>query len=284
MSAYYNDNEPYAAAWLRNLISAGLIPAGDVDERPIQEVMPDDLRRYPQCHFFAGIGGWACALRLAGVADDFPVWTGSCPCQPFSTAGKRKQFSDERHLWPIWFNLISECRPPILFGEQVANGAGVWIDLVRSDLERAGYAFGASVLPAACVGAPHIRDRYWFVADADAARWANAPRLAAAQAQPDGGQAVGVGCRAPADTNGQSKHARPFDAEVAAVSEPTPHADGEPSRWPAISRGERGFWEVEPEVGRVAPGIPRAMEQLRAYGNAIVPQVAAEFIAPFVAT
>ena len=88
MAAYYNEFDPFAAAWLRGLIKTGQIAAGDVDERSITEVTADDVRGYTQCHFFAGIGGWSYALRLAGWPDTRPVWTGSCPCQPFSHAGK----------------------------------------------------------------------------------------------------------------------------------------------------------------------------------------------------
>ena len=98
--AYYNEFNPYAAQWLRNLIDAGLIAPGDVDNRSIEDVTPADLLGYTQCHFFAGIGVWSAALRGAGWADDRPVWTGSCPCQPFSSAGKGAGFADERHLWP----------------------------------------------------------------------------------------------------------------------------------------------------------------------------------------
>lgn len=166
MSAYYNEHDPHAAAWLRELIKAGHIANGEVDERSIADVRADDLRGFSQCHFFAGIGGWSRALRLAGWADDRPVWTGSCPCQPFSTAGKQKGTADERHLWPVWFKLISECMPATIFGEQVeAAIRHGWLDLVQADLEGSDYAFGAVGLPAACVGAPHIRQRLWFVAD-----------------------------------------------------------------------------------------------------------------------
>ncbi len=171
MTAYYNEIEPYAADWLRNLIAAGHIAPGDVDERSIEDVHPDDLRGYTQCRFFAGIGVWSYALRLAGWADDRPVWTGSCPCQPFSAAGKGAGFDDERHLWPAWHWLIQECRPRVVFGEQVASkGAEPWLDLVSSDLEALGFAIGAVAFPSASVGATHIRDRTYFLAHTEYGR------------------------------------------------------------------------------------------------------------------
>jgi DNA (cytosine-5)-methyltransferase 1 len=166
VTAYYNEIDPYAAQWLRNLIAAGHIVSGVVDERSILDVAPDDLRGFAQCHFFAGIGAWSYALRLAGWPDDRPVWTGSCPCQPFSVAGMGGGFDDERHLWPFWFHLIENCFPPVVFGEQVeAAIRHGWLDLVQADLEGIGYAFGAVGFSAAGVGAPHIRQRLWFVAD-----------------------------------------------------------------------------------------------------------------------
>ncbi|HWS75057.1 MAG TPA: DNA cytosine methyltransferase, partial [Quisquiliibacterium sp.] len=136
MSAYYNEFDKNAAAWLRELISRGLIAPGDVDERSIVDVRSEELRGYRQYHFFAGIGGWSYALRLAGWPDDQPVWTGSCPCQPFSDAGKREGFADDRHLWPVWFRLIRECRPATVFGEQAASKGGLgWLDTVSADME-----------------------------------------------------------------------------------------------------------------------------------------------------
>lgn len=116
---YYNDNDPYAVAWLRTLIEQETLPAGDVDDRSIEKVKAHEIRGYTQCHFFAGIGGWPLALRMAGVPDDFPVWTGSCPCQPISSAGRRKGHADARHLWPAFHSLIAERRPAIVFGENV---------------------------------------------------------------------------------------------------------------------------------------------------------------------
>jgi DNA (cytosine-5)-methyltransferase 1 len=166
VTAWYNECDPYAAQWLRNLIAAGHITSGVVDERDIREVEAFELMEFTQCHFFAGIGVWSKALRDAGWPDDRPIWTGSCPCQPFSAAGKQKGFDDERHLWPIWFDLIAQCRPPVVIGEQVAS-TGSWLDLVSADLEGAGYAFGASDLCAAGFGGAHIRQRYYFVGLAD---------------------------------------------------------------------------------------------------------------------
>lgn len=164
MVAYYNEIDPYAAQWLRNLISAGEIAPGVVDERSIRDVRPVDLDGFAQCHFFAGIGGWSLALRRAGVPDSYPVWTGSCPCQPFSTAGRRGGFDDDRHLWPAFFDLIRQRRPRLVVGEQVASRDGLaWFDAVRSDMEDARYACGAVDLCAAGLGAPHIRQRLWWV-------------------------------------------------------------------------------------------------------------------------
>lgn len=175
MTAYYNEFDPVAAQWLRELINDDLIPDGYVDERSILEVTPDDLVGYAQCHFFAGIGGWPLALRQAGWPDGRPCWTGSCPCQGWSAAGTGGGFGDPRHLWPVWYELIKACRPESLYGEQVAAAdvigkikddpaRAVWWDVVHADLEAAHYACAAFDIPAAGVGAPHIRQRLWLVA------------------------------------------------------------------------------------------------------------------------
>lgn len=166
MAAYYNENDPKTAAWLRELIKAGLIADGEVDTRSIVDVQASDLAGFVQCHFFAGIGGWSYALRLAGWPDGRRVWTGSCPCQPFSAAGKGAGANDTRDLWPTWFQLIAEYRPGVCFGEQVASADGLgWLDRVSVDLETADYAIGALDLGAPLVSAFHLRQRLWFVAD-----------------------------------------------------------------------------------------------------------------------
>ena len=165
MTAFYNEIDPFAAAWLRELIKDGLIAEGVVDERSIEDIRPDELMGYTQCHFFAGIGVWSLALRQAGWPDDAPIWTGSCPCQPFSAAGKGGGFADERHLWPHLHYLIEQCQPSVVVGEQVASKDGLaWLDLVQTDLEATGYASGAVDTCAAGFGAPHIRQRLYWVA------------------------------------------------------------------------------------------------------------------------
>jgi len=162
VTAWYNEHNPYAAAWLRNMQAAGQISPGTVDERDVQRV-PADAPNASWCHWFAGIGGWDLALRWAGWPATAEIWTGSCPCTPFSVAGRQRGTADPRHLWPVWYRHIRECTPPVLVGEQVAGRLGLaWWELVASDLEAVGYAVGAAVLPAAGVGAPHLRARlYW---------------------------------------------------------------------------------------------------------------------------
>jgi DNA (cytosine-5)-methyltransferase 1 len=179
VTAYYNENDPGAANWLRELIAIGEIAPGVVDERSIKDVRADDLRPFAQCHFFAGIGVWSHALRRAGWPDDRPVGSGSCPCQPFSGAGKQEGFQDPRHLWPDWLRIILEARQQgqrwayQIFGEQVAD-AVAWIDLVSADLEAAGYAFGSPDICAAGFSGAHRRQRFYWVADADnTERWAD---------------------------------------------------------------------------------------------------------------
>ena len=265
MAAYYNEIDPFAAQWLRNLISEGLIADGEVDERSIVDVGGDDVRGFERCHFFAGIAGWDRALQWAGWEGS--VWTGSCPCQPFSSAGQRKGHADERHLWPAFHRLIAECHPPTVFGEQVASKDGrEWLSAVRVDLERLGYACGAADIPAAGVGAPHIRQRLWWVAHADDQR---PTRIRAAHNSPCHRSRSTLRKGSVAEGVGHSKSREMGSARQSwEITETVDCADGQ--RRP-----------VEPGTLPMAYGFPGRMEQLRAYGNAIVPQVAAEFISAF---
>jgi DNA (cytosine-5)-methyltransferase 1 len=290
VSAYYNERDPFAAQWLRNLIRGGHIAPGEVDERSITEIHADDLRGFDQCHFFAGIGVWSHALRRAGWADSVPVWTGSCPCQPFSAAGKQAGFADERHLWPVWFRLIAECRPAIVLGEQVASALD-WLDLVSADLEGSGYAVGASDLCAAGFGGAHIRQRLFFVAvaDADDARLEGrgrvpegageraarassvADRLADAQSERhDGSRGPGA---ARQSAGGRPDAARL--AEDAGGTTDAPLLGRNPADWLFCRDGK---WRpVDSGTFPLADAAPGRVGRLRAYGNALDAETAAEF-------
>lgn len=296
----YNEIDPKAAAWLRELIRDGHIPPGVVDERSICDITPDELTRYTQCHFFAGIGGRSLALRLAGWPDDRHVWTGSCPCQPFSAAGQGGGFDDERHLWPHWHYLIQQCGPAVVFGEQVASKDGLsWFDLVHADLEATGYAVGAADMCAAGVGAPHIRQRLWIVADAGStglpARecasvvgtrwWEEGRTVEQCDGAPVGGvghtERLGTGRDAGTGVGAQSGlELRAVGDDVgspSAVGGPRPsHVDWGTADWLYCRDGK---WRpVEPGSFPLAHGVPARVAALRGYGNAIVPPLAAEFI------
>lgn len=320
---YYNDIEPFAVQWLKNLIAAGILPPGDVDSRPIQEVTPSDLIGYTQCHFFAGIGGWSLALGLAGWPANRPAWTGSCPCQPFSNAGSQKGEDDERHLWPFYRDLIAECGPSEVFGEQVESKVGrKWLAGVQTDLEGLGYAVGRADVCAAGVGAPHIRQRLWWVADSSPGRlgvdWS-------ASGKPGHPDECGEGCRLAHTKNadgrsgecgaqegtGQERLRGGRSAGGGIIDSRMDHAlqqglegfsgnvrDGhEPGRLDtnateSTSEAGGNYWSgfiwipcadgkarrIKPGIAPLAHGIPGRVGQIRAYGNAIVSQVAAEFI------
>lgn len=296
MPAYYNEIDPFAAAWLRELIKAGHIADGIVDERSIEDVEPDELLGYTQCHFFAGIGVWSYALRQSGWPDDRPVWTGSCPCQPFSAAGKGGGFDDERHLWPAFQWLIQQCQPSIIFGEQVASkAAGAWFDLVQADVEAMGYEFGCVPFPSAGVGAPHIRDRAYWVADANNnGQQARSERPEAARHRnsisSDGG-ACGVANTSSAGLEKREGVGRVQREEV--CSQPGEAAFG------CIDTNNtaptNGFWgdvdwlgcrdgkfrPVEPGTFPLADGTSARVGRLRGYGNAINAEAAKAFIGAY---
>lgn len=243
--AYYNENDPKAAAWLRELIRRNLIAAGDVDERSICDVQADDVRGYSQCHFFAGIGGWSLALRLAGWPDDREVWTGSCPCQPWSNAnvwqGGGKGTGDHRHLWPTWRSLISVRRPVCIFGEQVAAAIGKgWLDGVFDELEIDNYTCGATVVPACSVRARHERKRLWWCAYA----------------------------------SGEGREGyQPLQSIPVTTPSPFPvYGDPLARAWSALDGDIGGLLHCD--------GLSVQLERgkVHGYGNAIVPQVAAAFI------
>jgi DNA (cytosine-5)-methyltransferase 1 len=254
--AYYNEIDPYCCAWLSNLMDAGQVMPGFIDDRSIEDVQPSDLVGYARHHFFAGLGGWDYALTLAGWPTDQPVWTGSCPCQPFSAAGQGGGFDDERHLWPAFHWLIEQCGPGHVFGEQVASPAGRdWLDLVCTDMEAGGYACGAALLSSSGRGAPHIRNRLYWLAE----RMGYPGHAGLSHPQPQDLRAAGR------------------DDEGRTATKPSSALD--PWReleWIACRDGRAR--PTGPGIHPLAARFPGHVGQLRAIGNAITPQVAESFI------
>jgi DNA (cytosine-5)-methyltransferase 1 len=324
MSAYYNEIDHAMCAWLSNLMDAGFITPGRIDDRSIYDVRPDDVMGYERVHFFAGIAGWDYALNLAGWQG--PVWTGSCPCQPFSAAGKGLAQTDERHLWPVWFNLIKKCRPDIIFGEQVERAIKHnWLDDLQTDMETEGYATGSCVLPACGCGAPHIRARLWFVAERLGDTHSSGPQRRDCEELCEyPGECVTRKGGTPLRMENPESHGRGRGSDGSCAGESREiqttglcasggMADTKTSeRWRTSRKDDRrrgvektgrpsivdrpaptnGFWRdadwlycrdgkwraVKPESFPLAPRLPGRMVQLRGLGNAIVPQIAAEFI------
>ena len=289
MTALYNEIDPKAAAWLRELIQQGHIAPGIVDERSIEDLDPDYLRQFVQVHFFAGIGVWSYALRRAGWRDDEPVWTGSCPCQPFSAAGKGAGFADERHLWPAFHWLIEQCRPDVVLGEQVASKDGLaWLDLVSSDLEASGYAFGAFDLCAAGFGAPHIRSRLKFVGTNTLANTTEQRRTQGsgdARTCSSGDRLGDTGLHGySADSIGRATCEGENLGRVLKPQGPdTDRAEPGPTNghWGDVDwlLCRDGKWRpVEPGTFPLAHGAPARVGRLRGYGNAIVAPQAQAFV------
>lgn len=291
--AYYNEIDPYAAQWLRNLIAAGEIADGEVDERSIEDITPSELRGFNQCHFFAGIGIWSLALRQSGWSDTRPIWTGSCPCQPFSAAGKGDGFDDERHLWPHWFHLIEECSPEVVMGEQVASKDGLaWIDLVSSDMEATDHTFWPVDTCIAGFGGPHLRQRMYWVAYASG-KGPQGRNGTLGGEQRSFGQAVTRGLPSGLAHTEINRDfgitQRPGSKEV----QPVTRWFGQSDELHLRSAGQiNGFWShsdwigctdgyfrpVEPGTSPLADGDPARVGKISAYGNAICAAQAQGFI------
>lgn len=321
MKAYYNEFDKNAAAWLRELISDGLIAPGDVDERSIIDVDYKDLEGYTQHHFFAGIGGWSYALRLAQWPDNKPVWTASLPCQPFSTAGKGLGKQDERHLLPHFLELVKQCRPSTLFGEQVSAAIKHgWLDDLYAEMEACNYSVGSAIIGAHSIGAAHIRQRLYWVADSykqglegrertectdkltlgenslvDGIGTSNSTgsqhRIEAAETARHRGSVESAGdSNRMADTNGKQDNATNAGRFY---FESRGNSDIE---W--LYCRDNKYRPIESGLKPLVDGVPRGMVhgsdsrntqearkvRLKGYGNAIVPQVAAEFISAFMDT
>ena len=308
---YYNDNDKFCCKWLQKLMDNNLIPKGIIDDRNIKDIKPNDLKGFRQHHFFTGIGGWPYALRLANWPEDRQVWTGSCPCQPFSGAGKGGGFEDDRHLWPAFRWLIAKCKPTTVFGEQVASKLGrEWLSGVRFDLEVLGYEVGAADLCAAGINAPHIRQRLFWVGDSTNERfqeWTSKEiyRKETRNFIKRSSNDSGVGNT---ESNDKSRNSVSRKDRKGVEARRSSDACGmanlynkRPQRLygEELSKCESEFspWEnstlcfckdekyrripSKPSLFPLAHGIPNRVGMLRGAGNSIVPQLAAVFIKSF---
>jgi DNA (cytosine-5)-methyltransferase 1 len=212
------------------------VPPGDVDERSIEDVTPGDIKNYAQCHFFAGIGGWAIAMQIVGWETIGHIWTGSPPCQDASCLaavhGIQSGVDGPRTgMSLVWLELIKKRKPKIVVFENVPGfekNPGPFFD----SLGQAGYSISREKRTARSVGAPHIRRRLFAIAKRDGARWP----LCRSDRSPE-------------------TILRPWAAPPGNV-------------WRKDRAGNCTMDD----------GVPGRMAKIRAFGNAIVPQVAADFI------
>jgi len=231
------------------------------------------------------------------------VIVGGFPCQPYSQAGQQRAQSDPRDLWPEMFRLVRECRPTWVVGENVVGLVQLGLDRVLSDLESEGYATRTFNIPACAVGAPHQRQRLWIVAhahspsepdvpiDGDEGRWQlGFDFVADTERKSEGAERIGSSNErieraserqrreawhrsgniredvADTDEQGSQRH-RKFNSERHRSGEQLTGGGGETLQ---------DNWLTEPNVGRVAHGVPARVAQLRALGNALVPQIATQ--------
>ena len=193
--------------------------------------------------------------------------TAGFPCQPFSVAGKREGERDDRYLWPETLAVIKAVKPQWVLLENVTGIINLALDTVLSDLEGAGYSYETLIIPACAVNAWHRRDRIWIVANSEQFRW---------RGRDNGNEERVFGAL---QTEGPSSNVPDTQREGLEGADTEGHlcGAGQPGEY-----GQRGWqadwWAVEPELGRVAHGIPNRVDRLKCLGNAIVPQVAYEII------
>ena len=230
------------------------------------------------------------ATKFRGI----DLLTGGYPCQPFSQAGKRRGEEDDRHLWPEMFRVIREARPDWVLAENVAGHVSMGLDDVLDDLEGEGYTTQSIVIPACAKDAKHRRDRVWIVANSNSGFSKREDKGIFT-----GRNSADNGSKYVANSN-STRFREQWRPESIQSEFTSPQCDGRtladadgsrkaPSRdvgrmgWKSesienIGNDDFERWLPEPDVGRVAHGIPSRVDRLRGLGNAIVPQVAYEIM------
>ena len=284
---FYNEINPYRARVLRARMAEGRLPKGVVDERSISDIPDADFLGFDQVHLFAGIGGFPLGLRLAGIPESgVSIVTGGFPCQDISDAGKRAGITGARSgLWREMARCIRVVRPQVALVENVAALLHRGMGKVLGDLARIGYDAQWVRVSAADTGAPHLRQRIWIAAYP--ARDLRRASGSDGSAPSDGSGAPVAdtaqrGCAMRGEPSGRGGFAERGSETVADANKTGfPDAQGraestECHRLRAIS--DPGWWAVEPNVGRVADGVPDRVDRLAALGDAIVPQACSEAI------
>ena len=226
-------------------------------------------------------------LQHNGI-QDIGLICGGYPCQPFSIAGQRRGAEDDRHLWPEMFRLIQELRPTWVIGENVAGHINMGLDEVLTDLEAEGYTARTFVIPACAVDAHHRRDRVWTVAHANSESESDGPKHeqrmvenASSGSGRDSQSVIGRQdneAERSQDTDtitrsGENVAHTAFGISKRSSKEQVPGIGNFSRESGRSGQDQPRRWSVEPNVGRVANGVPRRSHRLKQLGNAVVPQV-----------
>ena len=244
---------------------AGMETAWFVECEPFcQKVLS---KHWPDVPIFGDIYEFIEVIKKEPEEYQVELVAGGFPCQPFSVAGKRKGQKDDRYLWPAMLEVIKTLRPAWVLGENVVGIVKLALDDVLSDLEGEGYACQAFIIPACAVNAPHRRDRIWIVA------YSGCELSSGSLFKKEDGM---ENKKQNADFN---KRSGKMVANANNSRCQKQHATAIAEKQGQCARGiiaKRPTWATEPDVGRVANGIPNRVDRLRALGNAVVPQVVYE--------
>lgn len=192
------------------------------------------------------------------------IISGGFPCQPFSVAGKRRGQDDDRYLWPEMLRVAVELNARWIVGENVAGIVNMALDQVLFDLESAGYSTQSFIIPACAVDAQHRRDRAAIIANSSC-DISNTRRAKPERQQRQAGIANGGNDVADSGSNTNNTAPARYRKHGGEI-----HSQPKPKGFDLC--GSPGRWSTEPDVGRVANGIPNRVDRLKCLGNAVVPQ------------
>ena len=197
---------------------------------------------------------------------------GGYPCQPFSLAGERRGAEDDRHLWPEMFRLVKELRPTWVIGENVAGHINMGLDEVLADLETEGYTARTFVIPACAVDAHHRRDRVWTVAHTSSGSGRDSESVIGRQDnETERSQDTNTLVRSSENVADSERQRRQGQGTLGNAINTETQRERQAAQ--PFDGGQRRVWCTEPNVGRVANGVPRRSHRLKQLGNAVVPQV-----------